>query len=517
MVLLPLHMMNLLEAPAPPVVATTPAGAATGVGQFGHSKSNRPGEYVRLTHVQPSGLPIARYDLDLSEPGHHPSEPPPILVNPVTLLQESPPLLVPLSPGSAVNPLDEASKAYTNGVSTQVIWFSKRHAIVNRWRTVLGAPHNIDVEWMAEAGPAGIGLTSGNSVTWSEYVGTAAHSDHNPTQAGARILPVDDTPAAADELNSAPSVPIYSKVTDTSLEGAHLPVEFLDGPNVPASPHNTDSTHVALYWRRRQYERLTPHVSGSEFVHEVVKFFYSPLANQQVDFDNVSLESTAASKFSYTAASKRSVMDGLGFDEGWYADLGRDTALKSLESAFTGVTFDVTSDQRFIFTKDSTSYTGVAGNQTVGSLFPSGSGVLAHSRSSDGFAVAIGGILVSSPDLSEVTTFELQNGESSVRVVSVSTPHHSHGSGKALHCRTTVTDRRPAGWLGYRYYLFTGPLSEVLNAMKAVPMSSNPQPKLILPPVVRQGTEAADPADAIAIDAKLIRKSQARFFNSRLN
>jgi hypothetical protein len=495
------------------------------VGAGGHRKSSRPEEYVRLTHVRPNPAePILRYDLDVDEPGHHPGGPVPILVNPWTGKQETPPRTISIPRGTADNPVGEEEHVFAQGGHQQRIWFSERHSMVNRWRTVLAAPYNIDLEWLAESGPIGFGQSLGGAEWVWEYKATESESRRNPTHGGSVVDPADPTPDPEDELLIPPSVRIYSNVTDEYLEGAVYPLHFANPSNI-IHPHNTDSAHAALFWRHKHYERVEPFFQGSPFLSRITKLYYQPRAWRQSDMEIPALEGRGPNKLISNNSCICVLMDQNGFDEGWYADLENDTALRNFEDTFPGyppIIFDRPEVQKWTLRKISTEYVGPDFSATRESLLPSGYGVIVKARSSDGFAVGYGA-MVAEEGLARVEFLRMQNHESGNHVVGVPLPDHTHpggchivtGSGDATGWGS---DEREAGWIGYHSYLYTGPLDQVLATMRSVmgAMTEIPDGRLMLPSIVREGTDLADDNQPVAPPLQQVRLSQAQTFSPRL-
>jgi hypothetical protein len=500
---------------------------AEGIGEGGHRKTTRPEEYVRVTKVQPDpAQPILRYDLDVGEPGHHPGGPVPILVNPWTGEQETPPRTISIPRGTADNPVGEEEHVFAQGGHQQRIWFSERHAMVNRWRTVLAAPYNIDLEWLAENGPVGFGQSLGGAEWVWEYKATPAENRRNPTHGGSLVEPRDPTPEPEDELVISPSVRIYSNITDEYLEGAVIPLHFVNQTAAQYHPHNTDATHGALFWRHKHYERVEPFFEGSPFLSRITKLYYQPRAWRESDMEEPPLIRRTASKLISNNSCICVLQDENGFDEGWYADLENDTVLRNFEDSLPGfppITFDRPEVQKWTMRQIWTEYVGPDFSATVAPFIPSGYGVTVKSRSSDGFAVGYGSS-VSEEGLARVEFLRMQNHTSQqTRVAGIPVPNHEHaggchivtGSGDATGHHS---DEREAGWIGYHSYLYTGPLDQVLATMRSIKglMRQVPDARTMLPSIVREGTDIADERVAVEPPLQQIRLNPQGAFSARL-
>lgn len=470
-----------------------------GFGEAGHVKSIYPEDYARFTHRQPdSDQPIERFDLDTTTPGHHLNDVLPAVANPNTGEVESPPRYYTPFPTNAENQPGERIYRYTVGNHTQRLWWSPRHGMVIRWGTEVGSPYSIDLEWMSEAGPLGRGQSFGGSERWQEYRGTSAESHHNPTEAGAAPVPFDTNPLPAQELIACPSQVIYQNVTSTKLEAAQVPLEFLDGETANDAWHNTDSTHVAMFWRQKQFQRIEPCFMGDPFITRVTRFYYNPREwFGPASFLDPAYEITATfpTLFNVGIAAGLCLMDENGFDLGYYADLKNDTTASPIASAFDGVTFTPTPLQVFQTRQHVAFYFDNAGNfQQRDTLFPSGYGVMANVRSSDAFTVGVACYLELPSDSFFPTVCSLQNSNSGARIHGVPTPHHSHAGGRIITVTSDNGVHRPAGWLGWSLLVYAGPGGEMMTRLPryADYLSEELDAYAIIPPSVREGTELAE-------------------------
>jgi hypothetical protein len=304
-----LRYLNALSKPWTIIAGMTPrflvaeiaaweeSGANTDA-EFGHRKHERPEELVRLKHHQPiSTEPIVRYDLDTEQVGHHLNEGVPLLINPWRGHMETPETSYLLSAeASSANPFEEVEYTATNGISTQHLWGSERACTVTRWRSVYGAPYNLDLEWMSRTGPSGLGQGLGGSEFIYENEFRIYETQHNPTHGGSANLPVEVN-VYADEVDAPVSPPLYTNFTGSVMEGAVIPMEW-DGdgsvqgnwsPTTIGNSRGAEADAVTVcYWRNKQFQRVDPHFNGSLFVHRITYAFYRPYGMASVDFGGAS-------------------------------------------------------------------------------------------------------------------------------------------------------------------------------------------------------------------------------------
>lgn len=491
-----------------------------GFGQGGHAKSLRPWVYVRLEHIQPDASePIERYALDAAEANHLPGSPVPTATNPWTGAVEAPRQDYLLVPASAANPFTEEEYVFENGNHRQHIWFSKRHGMVTRWRTVLAAPYNLDLEWLAGVGPPGLGQALGGADRWNEWSISAYESRHNPTHGGARILPFSDFPVLADAVKVPPPVVLTTEVTPTRTMGAVLPLNWMDLQGDAAenrdddSPHNTDPSHVALYWQHKSVEIVEPFLGGSPFLHLVHHYHYQPVTWQSSDFELLRNDPLlglvpilhGGYKNSHNIENVCYIQHLIGFDGGWYADMVRDRELRDFELLSTEAVWDVPTYQRWNITKTRSTYSlHFQTKYTGASLFPSGYGVLAQTRSSDDFTVAMGFRLEDTPVSGDGqllddtyngwTSVNIQNGDPVAKVADVPHPSHVHPGVKAFILGAGSVNGRAAGWCGGYQLLYVGPRSELMSTMRDAQsyIKYRPDMRAEIPKSVRSGTDLAD-------------------------
>jgi hypothetical protein len=497
---------------------------------------------VRLTHVHPDPAePYTRYDLNIGQPGHNPGEALPVLVNKWTGKSEHPQMRYDIADGSAEDPFGEnvGVGVFEQDGHQQVLWSPTRVGMVTRWKTVLGPPHNVDVEWVAEAAPGGgFGQSVGAAEFPGERINTPGLSGHNLNYGGAVDLPFDVlNPDVAKEVLCPASPVLHHRITDEFVESVVIPFHFLDGENQQLAyiPHGMDETHSSLLWRHRQFQRLTPCYEGDPFVTLMTTFYYSPEDWDDTAFDHLSaetLEQTSPFFLFGTSlgASGLSIQHGIGLDQGWYADPLRDKAPKTLDDfPSPGIIFHG-DFQDWTFQRTGVSYRnrdlGVTGFVS-GTFAPSRHILVAHSRSSDGFAVGYMGKLGTQPLLLNVDQQRASDGFQTLNIGSWDTlfpvvpglpiPHHGQQLAKSCGALNTGV-KRFAGWIGNHVIVYTGPLDEMIARVgKAAGILSKPLvPQEWIPAIGREGTEAADVIEQAAPPIEQIKLSPNTAFSARL-
>jgi hypothetical protein len=513
--------------------------------QEGHAQSVRPKEYVRLSHARSdSAAPITRYDVNIGEPGHNPGEPLPVLTNKWTGGSEFPPLRYNIADGSAEDPFgeNEGAAVFEKDGHRQIIWFPTRVGMVTRWQTILGPPYNVNVEWCAEAGPGGgFGQSVGAAEFPAERLFTPGLAGHNLNYGGAVALGLDPlNPDVANEVKNPASPVLHHKITDEYVESVVIPFHFIDGENrdlayIPHGMTAEPNAHSALLWRHRQYQRATPCYLGDPFVTLLTTFFYAPEDWDDTAFDHLSaetLEQTTPFFLFGTSlgASAISVMHGIGMDQGWYADVLRNTAPITMDDFPVPATPFHGDFQDWTFNSEGVSYrnrdTGLQGF-VPGDFAPSRHLALAHARSSDGFAVGICGKIGVQPTLLNVDQERVSDGFQSIFIQSWDTlfpvnpglpvPHHGQQLAKSAGALNSGV-RRFAGWIGNHLLFYTGPISEMITRLKdKIGVMAEPvDVRDWVPPIGREGTEAADVIEQTAPPIEQIRLSPNSTFSSRL-
>lgn len=471
------------------------------LGEAGLCRTTRPEELVLISPVQPdANQPLLHHYLDTARVGVNPGDPVPILVNPATGKQETPPRIFPHRFANAQDPNQERETVFRLGQHRQHIWVARRQGIVNRWRTFLAAPYNFDLEWLAESIAMGQGI--GGSEFLEEYRGTAGQAKSNPTHGGQTPTPlVLPVPAATVDFDKHSFV-LHQRITDTMVESSVVPAEFTSASEPSVNPllnlHVFNETHMALYWRHKQVERVEPFWRGNPFLQKITKFWYQPREWLNTDF-SLPYETVPQfpSRAFFTANSTHVLQDGLGFDQGYVGDIFLHSGPTNVEVLVPGSVFDIPQFQFWQFRLNNTVYQPPAGGTPLvgGPVIASGYIATIHHRSSDGLAFAFACRMVPpSIDMRDgITVLALQNSVSGARVDGVPVPNHGHAGGPNHSFSAEHNTTRPAGWVGCHYFLYMGPLSECWATLRAHvhDLDQRPDP-MTIPSVVRHGTDLAD-------------------------
>jgi hypothetical protein len=491
-----------------------PTASGTASSDAGHRKSIRPEEYVGYLHNRPVATePIVRYDLDVGQPGHHPGQAIPVLVNSATSEQEVPPESFVLPAASSADPFAETDTlTYTEGASIQQVVAGSRPSSVTQWISTFVDPYGIGpVNWFNSDGWVGFGIGMHTNDRTLEDRSRVHFNFQNPTFGGATSLQGD--PVDLEDAVLAPVSPqlhfAYAEGSNGYVEGAVIPFEFNDygqgNPGTGNTPHGDTSTRNSLFWRHKQFQRVDFHYGGREFIHRIVAWSYLPYALDNSDFGGSVLPPLAEGE--ELALGTQVIHSGLGvsaigMDEAYVWDVAVGGQLQAVPDWNTATTGTGTT-----YIAESTNWRG-EGENPFGPLstpYPSGYGAVIFRRTSDDFCLAMAARLGPiSTDIINVgrirRDFDINRLQFNDRVSGgtrdpLIPPQGQSWRYSMVQIAGSVVGR-DQGWAGANTWYFVGPYSLVqttLLELRTSGLLDSAADPSIVPASVREGTELADP------------------------
>jgi len=187
---------------------------------------------------------------------------------------EAAPSFYALSAAPDADPFDLQTTRTVNTTNTQLAIYPSRR---------LGMPVRIDYTSGATSASlirrVDCGQAFGLNERWTENSGLGSAFMHNPTMGGAVLRPVSASP----QMRLATSPLVWFQVRQAGpiveVEGCTIPLEFEPAgeENGAQGDHGGGLDTDVLWWRCRQFQRVTFNYEGRENVHQVHAWAYCPI------------------------------------------------------------------------------------------------------------------------------------------------------------------------------------------------------------------------------------------------
>ena len=343
---------------------------------------------------------------------------------------------------------------------TNTLTVSNRAMIVVFWETKITRDSDsaviYDYSWMSGDLPPETGASIQCNELLRENYLSVLEVRSNPNMGGQGMLSINvgDPPFTYDATRYYGGPPIYQNVdsTDGIVESACYPIEFLPGedPTRPQHDHGGGDFNPVVYWRFRQYQKIKLFYDGRPNIHTADHWSYCP----------VEINNTRRQMVHYFSVLYH-LVNGL-FTAAHVYDVAVGTDRVVTPFADGG------DPERYIdrfFCMSGTIDTELSGLQS--SDISSGYGAIAV-ETADGFGVGLICKLQDTDDSDNLQTSILADQPNTLNLRTntgsgdpdPSLGGHSH---VVLQAFSKTVRKRPKGWIGWRVYMYTGFIGDLLS------------------------------------------------------